>query len=423
MSIIENINAYEILDSRGMPTLLTQVMLDNGIKGNAAVPSGASTGIHEALELRDKDKNRYKGKGVLNNIDFINSLILDALQGLDVRDQKNIDSNLLKLDGTNNKSKLGANTLLSVSLAVAKTASNLNKIELYQYLGGINTNLLPIPLVNVINGGAHAANNLDIQEYMLAPVGAKTFSQAIRWCSEIFFNLKELLKSNNYSTSVGDEGGFAPNFKSNYEPLEFLIKAIKKSKLSPEREVMISLDVASSEFYKKNKYYLGSPKKYLSSEEMILFLADIVKKYPIFSIEDGCAEDDWTGWKNLNSLIGSKTLTVGDDLFVTNRERLEKGIKKNVANTILVKPNQIGTLTETLDTINLAKDNKIETIISHRSGETEDNFIADLAVGSNSKMIKTGSVTRSERCSKYNRLLIIEANNRDLVYSGTFLNV
>ena len=423
MSIIENINAYEILDSRGMPTLLTQVMLDNGIKGNAAVPSGASTGIHEALELRDKDKNRYKGKGVLNNIDFINSLILDALQGLDVRDQKNIDSNLLKLDGTNNKSKLGANTLLSVSLAVAKTASNLNKIELYQYLGGINTNLLPIPLVNVINGGAHAANNLDIQEYMLAPIGAKTFSQAIRWCSEIFFNLKELLKSNNYSTSVGDEGGFAPNFKSNYEPLEFLIKAIKKSKLSPEREVMISLDVASSEFYKKNKYYLGSPKKYLSSEEMILFLADIVKKYPIFSIEDGCAEDDWTGWKNLNSLIGSKTLTVGDDLFVTNRERLEKGIKKNVANTILVKPNQIGTLTETLDTINLAKDNKIETIISHRSGETEDNFIADLAVGSNSKMIKTGSVTRSERCSKYNRLLIIEANNRDLVYSGTFLNV
>ena len=423
MSIIENINAYEILDSRGMPTLLTQVMLDNGIKGNAAVPSGASTGIHEALELRDKDKNRYKGKGVLNNIDFINSLILDALQGLDVRDQKNIDSNLLKLDGTNNKSKLGANTLLSVSLAVAKTASNLNKIELYQYLGGINTNLLPIPLVNVINGGAHAANNLDIQEYMLAPVGAKTFSQAIRWCSEIFFNLKELLKSNNYSTSVGDEGGFAPNFKSNYEPLEFLIKAIKKSKLSPEREVMISLDVASSEFYKKKKYYLGSPKKYLSSGEMILFLADIVKKYPIFSIEDGCAEDDWTGWKNLNSLIGSKTLTVGDDLFVTNRERLEKGIKKNVANTILVKPNQIGTLTETLDTINLAKDNKIETIISHRSGETEDNFIADLAVGSNSKMIKTGSVTRSERCSKYNRLLIIEANNRDLVYSGTLLNV
>ena len=423
MSTIENINAYEILDSRGIPTLLTQVMLDNGIKGNAAIPSGASTGIHEALELRDKDKNRYKGKGVLNNINFINSLILDALQGLDVRDQKTIDSNLLKLDGTKNKSKLGANTLLSVSLAVAKTAANLNKIELYQYLGGINTNLLPIPLVNVINGGAHATNNLDIQEYMLAPVGAKTFSQAIRWSSEIFFNLKELLKSNNYSTSVGDEGGFAPNFKSNFEPLEFLIKAIKKSKLSPEKDVMISLDVASSEFYKKNKYYMGSPKKYFSSEEMILFLADIVKKYPIFSIEDGCAEDDWVGWKKLNSLIGDKTFTVGDDLFVTNRERLEKGIKKNVANTILVKPNQIGTLTETLDTINLAKENKIETIISHRSGETEDYFIADLAVGCNSKMIKSGSVTRSERCSKYNRLLVIEANNRDLVFAGNLLNV
>lgn len=423
MSIIEKINAYEILDSRGIPTLLTEVILDNGVKGNAAVPSGASTGIHEALELRDKDKNRYKGKGVLNNIDFINSLILDALQGLDVRDQKNIDSNLLKLDGTKNKSKLGANTLLSVSLAVAKTASNLNKVDLYQYLGGINTNLLPIPLVNVINGGAHAANNLDIQEYMLAPVGARTFSQAIRWCSEIFFNLKELLKSNNYSTSVGDEGGFAPNFKSNFEPLEFLIKAIKKSKLSPERDVMISLDVASSEFYKKNKYYLGSPKKNFSSDKMVLYLADIVKKYPIFSIEDGCAEDDWIGWKKLNSLIGDKTLTVGDDLFVTNRDRLEKGIKKNVANTILVKPNQIGTLTETLDTINLAKENKIETIISHRSGETEDNFIADLAVGSNSKMIKTGSVTRSERCSKYNRLLVIEANNRDLVFAGSIFNV
>ena len=423
MSIIEKINAYEILDSRGIPTLLTQVILDNGVEGNAAVPSGASTGIHEALELRDKDKNRYKGKGVLNNIDFINSLILDALQGLDVRDQKNIDSNLLKLDGTKNKSKLGANTLLSVSLAVAKTASNLNKVNLYEYLGGINTNLLPIPLVNVINGGAHATNNLDIQEYMLAPVGAKTFSQAIRWCSEIFFNLKELLKSNSYSTSVGDEGGFAPNFKSNFEPLEFLIKAIKKSKLSPERDVMLSLDIASSEFYKKYKYYLGSPKKYFSSEKMVSLLADIVKKYPIFSIEDGCAEDDWGGWKKLNFLIGDKTLTVGDDLFVTNRDRLEKGIKEKVANTILVKPNQIGTLTETLDTINLAKENKIETIISHRSGETEDNFIADLTVGSNSKMIKTGSVTRSERCSKYNRLLIIEANNRDLIFAGNLLNV
>ena len=423
MSVIEKISAYEILDSRGIPTLLTELFLDNGIKGSAAVPSGASTGIHEALELRDKDKNRYNGKGVLNNIDFINSIILDALQGLDIRDQKNIDDILLKLDGTKNKSKLGANTLLSVSLAAAKTASKLNKIELYQYLGGINTNLLPIPLVNVINGGAHATNNLDFQEYMLAPIGAKTFRQSVRWCSEIFFNLKELLKYNNYSTSVGDEGGFAPNFKNNYEPLEFLIKAIKKSKLKPERDVKISLDVASSEFFNNNKYTVGSPKKKYTSDKMISFLHEIVKKYPIFSIEDGCAEDDWSGWKKLNSLIGDQAFTVGDDLFVTNKQRLKKGIEESAANTILVKPNQIGTLTETLDTINLAKENNIETVISHRSGETEDNFISDLSVGVNSKMIKTGSVTRSERCSKYNRLLIIEANNRKLVYAGNLLNV
>ncbi|MAH89524.1 MAG: phosphopyruvate hydratase [Pelagibacterales bacterium] len=423
MSIIENLKAYEILDSRGVPTLLTEIILDTGIKGCASVPSGASTGIHEALELRDKDKKRYNGKGVLTNIDIINSSILDAIQGLDVRDQKNIDSILLKLDGTKNKSKLGSNTLLSVSLAIAKTASIIDDVELYQYLGGINTNFLPIPLVNVINGGAHAYNNLDIQEYMLAPLGAKTFNEAIRWCSEIFFNLKELLKSNNYSTSVGDEGGFAPNFKNNYEPLEFLIKAIKKSKLNPEKDVKISLDVASSEFYKQNKYLLSASNKSLVSDKMVDFLTDIEKKYPIFSIEDGCAEDDWKGWINLNSKLSHHVYIVGDDLFVTNKNRLEKGIKINAANAILVKPNQIGTLTETLDTISLAKENNIETIISHRSGETEDNFIADLSVGTNSKMIKTGSVTRSERCSKYNRLLVIERNNNNLTYAGHLLNV
>ena len=423
MSIIENLKAYEILDSRGVPTLLTEIILDTGIKGCASVPSGASTGIHEALELRDKDKKRYNGKGVLTNIDIINSSILDAIQGLDVRDQKNIDSILLKLDGTKNKSKLGSNTLLSVSLAIAKTASIIDDVELYQYLGGINTNFLPIPLVNVINGGAHAYNNLDIQEYMLAPLGAKTFNEAIRWCSEIFFNLKELLKSNNYSTSVGDEGGFAPNFKNNYEPLEFLIKAIKKSKLNPEKDVKISLDVASSEFYKQNKYLLSASNKSLVSDKMVDFLTDIEKKYPIFSIEDGCAEDDWKGWINLNSKLSHHVYIVGDDLFVTNKNRLEKGIKINAANAILVKPNQIGTLTETLDTISLAKENNIETIISHRSGETEDNFIADLSVGTNSKMIKTGSVTRSERCSKYNRLLVIEKNNKNLIYAGNILNV
>ncbi len=422
MYSIENIKAYEILDSRGFPTLLTEIILDSGIKGQAAVPSGASTGIYEALELRDKDKKRYNGKGVLKNIDLINSSILDVLQGLDVRDQKNIDSILLRLDGTKNKSKLGANTLLSVSLAAAKTASMLNNIELYQYLGGINTNLLPIPLVNVINGGAHANNNLDIQEYMLAPLGAKTFKEAIRWCSEIFFNLKELLKSNNYSISVGDEGGFASNFKNNYEPLEFLIKAIKKSKLNPEKDVKISLDVASSEFYKQNKYLLSASNKSLNTEKMVDLLSGITEKYPIFSIEDGCAEDDWVGWKKLNYKLRDQVYIVGDDLFVTNKKRLEKGIKNDAANTILVKPNQIGTLTETLDTISLAKEHNIETIISHRSGETEDNFISDLSVGTNSKMIKTGSVTRSERCSKYNRLLVIERNNNNLIYSGNLLN-
>ncbi len=423
MGIIESIKAYEILDSRGVPTLLTEIVLDNGIKGSAAVPSGASTGIHEALELRDNDKKRYNGKGVLKNIELINSLILDAIQGLDIRDQKNIDSILLRLDATKNKSKLGANTLLSVSLAAANTAAKVNNLELYQYIGGINTNLLPIPLVNVINGGAHANNNLDIQEYMLAPLGAKTFNEAIRWCSEVFFNLKELLKSNNYSTSVGDEGGFASNFKNNYEPLEFLLKAIRKSKLSPEKDVRISLDVASSEFYKQNKYKLTAVQKPFDSQKMVSFLSDIVKKYPIFSIEDGCAEDDWQGWKYLNSQLKNSIFVVGDDLFVTDKNRLAKGIKNNAANTILVKPNQIGTLTETLDTISLAKENNIETIISHRSGETEDNFIADLCVGTNSKMIKTGSVTRSERCSKYNRLLVIERNNNDLIYAGNLLNV
>lgn len=423
MSIIDNIIAYEILDSRGVPTLLTEVVLENGSRSFASVPSGASTGIHEAIELRDNEKKRYLGKGVLKNIDLINSLVLEALQGLDVRDQKNIDTILLKLDGTNNKRKLGANTILSVSLAIARSAAKFENIELYKYIGGINNSYLPVPLVNVINGGAHALNNLDIQEYMIAPIGAKTFNESIRWCSEIFYNLKDLLKNDNYSTSVGDEGGFASNFKNNYEPLEYLIKAIKKSKLNPEKDVMLSLDVASSEFYKNGNYKLGSFKKSLSSQEMVDFLDNIVAKYPIFSIEDGCSEDDWKGWKALNSKMGKKILTVGDDLFVTNKTRLKKGIKENAANSILIKPNQIGSLLETLDTINLAKINNIETVISHRSGETNDSFIADLAVGTNSKIIKTGSVTRSERCSKYNRLLYIEQNNKNLEYAGEFFEL
>ena len=423
MSVIENIKAYEILDSRGVPTILTEVILKGGVRGKSSVPSGASTGIHEALELRDNDKKRFSGKGVLNNINLITSMILDTLQGLDVRDQKNIDAILIALDGTKNKRKLGANTILSVSLACAQAAANFEKIDLYTLIGGLNTNSLPVPLVNIVNGGAHASNNLDIQEYMIAPIGANSFNEAIRWCSEIFFNLKEILKTNNYLTAVGDEGGFASNFKNNYEPLEFLIKAIKASKLNPEKDVLISLDVASSEFYKKNKYYLKSDNKKLETLEMVGYLKKIADKYPIFSIEDGCSEDDWSGWVDLNSKLGDKVLLVGDDLFVTNKIRLNKGIKIKAANSILIKPNQIGSLSETLETINIAKSNMIENIISHRSGETEDCFIADLSIGTNSRLIKTGSVTRSERCCKYNRLLYVEQNNKNLEYSGHYFNV
>ena len=423
MSVIDNIKAYEILDSRGIPTISTEVILKNGVIGKASVPSGASTGVHEALELRDNDKSRFFGKGVLKSISLIQSIILDVLQGLDVRDQSNIDSILLELDGTKNKKKLGANTILSVSLACAQAAANAEKVELYTLIGGLNVNNLPVPLVNIINGGAHASNNLDIQEYMLAPIGANSFHQAIRWCSEIFFNLKEILKNNNYSTAVGDEGGFASNFKNNYEPLDFLIKAIKKSKLDPEKDVLISLDVASSEFFDGKKYYLKSDNKRLKSLEMVEYLNNMVKNYPIFSIEDGCSEDDWNGWTVLNNKLSDNVLLVGDDLFVTNKTRLKKGIENNAANSILIKPNQIGSLSETLETINLAKSNNIENIISHRSGETEDCFIADLAIGTNSRFIKTGSVTRSERCCKYNRLLYIEQNNKKLVYSGTHFNV
>ena len=423
MSVINNIKAYEILDSRGIPTISTEVILKNGVIGKASIPSGASTGVHEALELRDNDKSRFFGKGVLKSISLIQSIILDILQGLDVRDQNNIDSILLELDGTKNKKKLGANTILSVSLACAQAAANYEKVELYTLIGGLNVNNLPVPLVNIVNGGAHASNNLDIQEYMLAPIGANSFHQAIRWCSEIFFNLKEILKNNNYTTSVGDEGGFASNFKNNYEPLDFLIKAIKKSKLDPEKDVLISLDVASSEFFDGKKYNLKSDNKQLKSLEMVEYLDKMVKKYPIFSIEDGCSEDDWSGWTVLNNNLSDNILLVGDDLFVTNKTRLKKGIKINAANSILIKPNQIGSLSETLETINLAKSNNIENIISHRSGETEDCFIADLAIGTNSRFIKTGSVTRSERCCKYNRLLYIEQNNNKLEYAGTYFNV
>ena len=422
MSIIVNIQSYEILDSRGTPTLFTEVELSNGVKGAAAVPSGASTGKHEALELRDGDSKRFNGKGVLKNINIIHSIIFDALSGMDVRKQRKIDQLLLKLDGTNNKKKLGANTLLSVSLAVAKAAANYEQKDLYRYLGGVNSYQLPIPLVNIINGGAHANNNLDIQEYMLTPIGAKTFKEAIRWCSEIFHNLKDILKNKNYSTSVGDEGGFASNFKNNEEPIEYLIKAIKASKLSPEKEVMISLDVAATEFFKNKKYKISTQKKPLSSISMSEYLIKLCKKFPIFSIEDGMSEDDWAGWSYMSKNLADKTLIIGDDLFVTNKKRLLKGIKRKAANSILIKLNQIGTLTETLDTINVAKRYNYKTVISHRSGETEDSFISDLAIGTNAMFIKSGSVTRSERCAKYNRLILLEEIDKNLVYSGLEMN-
>ena len=422
MSSILNITSFEILDSRGFPTLYTEVELEGGVKGAASVPSGASTGIHEALELRDKDSKRFNGKRVLNNIKFLNSLIFDALAGLDSRRQKDIDKLLVDLDGTNNKKKLGANTLLSVSLAVAKAAANYEKKELYRYLGGINSYLLPIPLVNVINGGAHANNNLDIQEYMITPIGAKTFKEAIRWCTEIFYNLKDILKSKNLNTSVGDEGGFAADFKNNETPIEFLIKAIKASKLNPEKQVMVSLDVAATEFYQNKKYKLSSNNTSYTSSSMVDYLKTLRSKYPIFSIEDGLAEDDWNGWTYLSEQLCNNTFIVGDDLFVTNKNRLVKGIELKAANSILIKLNQIGTLTETLDTINLAKRNNYHTIISHRSGETEDNFISDLAISSNAMFLKSGSITRSERCAKYNRLILLESINNNLVYSGIELN-
>ncbi len=423
MSIIENIKAFEILDSRGVPTIMTEIVLENGVKGRASVPSGASTGVHEALELRDKKNSRYNGKGVLKNIDFIHTEILDVLQGFDIREQTKIDKVLIELDGTANKNRLGANTILAVSLAAAQAAAQLYNTYLYKYLGGVASNSVPVPLVNIINGGAHASNNLDIQEYMIVPLGARNFSEAIRWCSEVFYTLKELLIKNKYSTGIGDEGGFASNFTNNEEPIEYIIKAIKKTKLNPEKDILIALDVASTEFYNKKQYQLSSINKKLNSYKMIDYLKELKKKYPIFSIEDGCAEDDWNAWKVLTAELGKETLLIGDDLFVTNKKRLKKGIKEKSANGILIKLNQIGTLTETLQTINLAKENGIETVISHRSGETEDNFIADLAIGVNSNFIKTGSVTRSERCSKYNRLLYLEQIDENLKYSGLNINV
>lgn len=407
---IKNIEAYEVIDSRGNPTVECELTLENGIKARAIVPSGASTGEREALELRDGG-NRYHGKGVLKAVNNVNKIIAKALIGKDVSKQRDLDNIMLKLDGTEFKTNLGANAILSVSLAIAK-ANALNKnIPLYKSLG--NGTTLPVPMMNVINGGAHADSNVDFQEYMIMPVGAKTFSDAIRMASETFMELKKVLKTMHYPTAVGDEGGFAPNFKNNEQPLEAIITAIKNAGYEPKKDIAIALDVAASEFYnpKTKKYDLSKSKGgSLTTEQMIDWYSELIKKYPIISIEDPLSENDWTGWSKITKKLGKKIQLVGDDVFVTNPKILEEGIKKGVANAILIKLNQIGTLSETLDTIKLAKDNGYNTIISHRSGESEDTFIADLAVAVDAGQIKSGSISRTDRVAKYNQLIRIERN-------------
>ena len=409
MSLIEQIWSREILDSRGNPTIEAEVVLEDGTKGRAAVPSGASTGENEAVELRDNDKLRYMGKGVLKAVKNVNETIAGELEGFDVIDQRLLDKTMIELDGTENKSKLGANAILAVSLASARAAAAFLEVPLYRYIGGSNARTLPVPMMNILNGGAHADNNVDFQEFMVMPVGADSFSKALRMGSEIFHNLKNVLRSRGYSTGVGDEGGFAPNLKSNEEAVETILEAIDKAGYVAGDNVMLALDPAASEFYKDGSYiFKKSDNRKLSSDEMAAFWTEWCSKYPIISIEDGMAENDWDGWKNLTEKIGDRIQLVGDDLFVTNVKFLRRGIEMGATNSILIKVNQIGTLTETLDAIELARTNKMTAVISHRSGETEDSFIADLAVATNAGQIKTGSLCRSDRIAKYNQLLRIE---------------
>lgn len=411
MSLIEDISARQILDSRGNPTVEVDVILESGILGRAAVPSGASTGEFEAVELRDGDADYYLGKSVKNAVSNVNDIIADELLGFPSTMQVEIDQMLLDLDGTPNKSKLGANALLGVSMAVAKAAAMAAGLPLWRYLGGVNAKVLPLPMMNIINGGSHADNNVDPQEFMIMPVGADTFSEAVQMGAEIFHNLKKVLSSKGYNTSVGDEGGFAPNLKSNEEAIEVILTAIEKAGYAPGDEILIALDPASSEFYDTEKEvyeFKWSDGSVRDADEMVEYWAKWVEKYPIISIEDGMYEDDWHGWKTLTDAIGDKVQLVGDDLFVTNTERLAKGINEGVANSILVKVNQIGTLTETLDAIEMAHKNGYTSVISHRSGETEDTTIADLAVATNAGQIKTGSMSRTDRIAKYNQLLRIE---------------
>jgi enolase len=410
MSIITDVYAREILDSRGNPTIEVEVVLDDGSFGRAAVPSGASTGAFEAVELRDPDSARYLGKGVRGAVDNVNEVIGEEIVGLDASDQRAIDSALLALDGTPNKGKLGANAILGVSLAVARAAAESTELTLYSYIGGANAHVLPVPMMNILNGGAHADNNVDLQEFMIMPVGASTFAEGLRWCAEIYHTLKKVLQERKLATAVGDEGGFAPNLESNEVALAIIVDAIKAAGYTPGDQVRIALDPAATEFYdaKRGVYVLAGDNRELSSEEMVDYYEGLVDRYPIISIEDGMAEEDWDGWKAITDRLGKRIQLVGDDLFVTNTERLKRGIEMGVANSILIKVNQIGSLTETLEAIETAKQAGYTCVISHRSGETEDTTIADLAVAVNAGQIKTGAPARSDRVAKYNQLLRIE---------------
>ena len=413
---ISKIYAQEVLDSRANPTIKASVVLENGVIGSAIVPSGASTGKREALELRDSDKTRFGGKGVLKAVANVNEQICEALVGFNVFNQQNIDDAMLKLDGTPNYSNLGANAVLGVSMAVARAAANALNIPLYRYLGGANARVLPVPMFNIINGGAHANNSVDFQEFMIMPFGFNKFSDALRASAEIYQTLKKLLNDAGYSTAVGDEGGFAPNLSDNEEPLKLIMKAIEQSGYKAGEQIKIALDVAASELYENGKYCLQG--REFSSDEMIEIYKNLCEKYPIFSIEDGLSEDDWDGWKRLTSALGDKIQLVGDDLFVTNEKILREGIEKNIANAILIKPNQIGSITQTMRTVRLASRNGYKCIMSHRSGESEDSFIADFAVALNTGEIKTGATARSERNAKYNRLLEIERESDEFLGLG-----
>jgi len=420
MSYIIEVHARQILDSRGNPTVEVDILTDDGYFGRAAVPSGASTGIHEAVELRDNDKKKYVGKGVTKAVKNVNDIISKALVGYDVAQQAAIDQAMIDLDGTTNKSKLGANAILAVSMAVAKAAAEEAGLPLYRYIGGTNAKTLPVPMMNILNGGAHADNKIDFQEFMIMPVGAANFSEGLRWGTEIFHTLKSVLKKKGFSTNVGDEGGFAPNIQSNEEAIETVLEAITAAGYKAGSQIVIAMDAANSELWdaKKKKYvFHKSNGKVMSSDELVKFWEGWVKKYPIVSIEDGMAEDDWNGWKNLTNAIGKKVQLVGDDLFVTNVTRLKQGIDKNIANGLLVKVNQIGTLTETINAVTMAQHAGYNTIMSHRSGETEDTTIADLAVALNCGQIKTGSASRTDRIAKYNQLIRIE---EALAYTGVY---